>query len=94
MVGEKMSSIKLSTNTSHQVNCTIIIFKEIHPTLSFVFYGFAMSLRNRLSVLQATLQMDAITKYSFPYLSFVKDTHGDGGVMTLYFVIYDIHYAL
>jgi len=51
-------------------------------------------LRNRVFVLQTTLKMDAITKYSFPYLSFVKDAHGDGRVVTLQFVIYDIRHAL
>jgi hypothetical protein len=37
-------------------------------------------LRNRLFVLQATLKMDVIIKYSFPYLSFVKDKHGEIGM--------------
>jgi hypothetical protein len=55
---------------------------------------FIINNNNTNSVLQATLKMDAITTYSFPYLSLVKDTHGDGGVVTLQFVIYDICYAL
>jgi hypothetical protein len=29
--------MEMVANTRRQVNCTIIIFKEIHPTLSFVF---------------------------------------------------------
>ena len=55
-----------------KINKSFIIFSwKIHkPWFAHVI------LRNRLFVLQATLKMDAITKYSFPYLSFVNDTHG------------------
>ena len=59
-----------------KINKSFIIFswKILKPWFAHVI------IRNRLFVLQATLKMDAITKYSFPYLSFVKDAHGEIGM--------------
>ena len=82
-------SIISRTNTSRQVNCTAIIFKEIHLTLSFVFllwfcyvyYDFQlqmafMSSLERITdvIYDKTERLNAtISMAIYPCVSFTKD---------------------